>query len=62
MANGARVAGVEWGGVGGPCLFHQVLVGWLENFVVYLLRNFIFTGLAIIGTKFCLCSKVTDQW
>lgn len=31
-------------------------------FLFYSLRNFIFIGLAVVGTKFCLCSKVTDQY
>lgn len=28
--------------------------------LLYLLRNFIFIGLVVVGTKFCLCLKVTD--
>lgn len=37
-------------------------VAWQESCSVFwLLRNFIFIGLAVVGTKFCLCSKVTDQ-
>lgn len=32
-----------------------------EQLGVYLHRNFVFTGLAAIGMKFYLCSKVTGQ-
>lgn len=30
-------------------------------FLFDLLKHFIFIELAVVGTKFCLCSKVTDQ-
>lgn len=44
-------------GPGGPV----ERLGERHSFAVYLHRNFVFTGLAAIGTKFYLCSKVTDQ-
>lgn len=44
-------------GPGGPA----ERLGEQHSFAVYLHRNFVFTGLAAIGMKFYLCSKVTDQ-
>lgn len=44
-------------GPGGPA----GRLGERRSFAVYLHRNFVFTGLAAIGMKFYLCSKVTDQ-
>lgn len=44
-------------GPGGPA----GRLGERHSFAVYLHRNFVFTGLAAIGMKFYLCSKVTDQ-
>lgn len=38
------------------------LLGEQHRLAVYLRRNFVFTGLAAIGLKFYLCSKVTGQW